>query len=209
MKLSLWRTSYQNFLEKYINVSQWGLDKPTNDVVDALTIPYTFSGNSVGFLPTLRDVIYDQAVSSRDVVGYATQDLYILCRLDKDIPYHNLPIDKLEGLHATFAALVLLNWRNIITDSQVVEANRGLLSWEWVKVPNTLTITPSGDYNSDYIAEMLWSGRFSFLVDAESGIIPPPYSVRQVHGQVWRTKLESPFTDNMLDFTSLLKNYEV
>jgi hypothetical protein len=161
---------------------------------------WEIAGNSVGYLPSLREVKYSLSESSRDIVGSAIQDVYVLCRLDRTIPYHNLPIAQLEGYHATFSVLTQLKWRDIVADPD----NRGLLSFEWLSC-NPVSVSPAGDFNSDYIAELVWSASITFIADPEMGVMPPPYTVKQVGGRVYRSKL-ADMQDFILDFDSLLKD---
>lgn len=198
MKLSLWRPSYLTHVQKLVKVSSWSIDKPTADVL--WTTGYNFAGNSVGYLPTLREVNYSPNDSSRDIIGSAIQDLYVLVRLDKGIPYHSLPLARLEGVHATYSVITSLEWRTILPPEV---GNRGLLGLDFLSC-NPVTLCPAGDFNSDYIAELVWSVRIRFVADPETGILPAPYSVNRIGGKVYRSKLND-FADNIIDFNSLLK----
>jgi hypothetical protein len=200
MKVSLWRPSYLAHINKHIQVSTWAIDKPTSDVLFNPLATWEITGNSVGYLPTLRDVRYSLSETSRNVVGSAIQDLYVLCRLDRTIPFHNLPTAFLEGYHATFSVVTQLKWRDIVIDP----TERGLLSFEWLSC-NPVSIAPVGDFNSDYIAELVWSASITFIADPETGVMPPPFTVKQVGGRVFRSKLED-MQVSILDFDSLLKD---
>ena len=149
MKTSLWRDSFLAFLNSVVVVDEWSLDDPMTDLTFSVSQPWNFEGNTVGFLPPLRNIDITLP-SPKEARGRATQELFILVRFDRTLKYHEIPIDKLEGMWVTISSLVLASYNKILPAD--VQANRGITGVSVAAQEFPVSVAPSGEAKSDWIA---------------------------------------------------------
>lgn len=199
MLTSIWRSSFQNYLSSVITISQWTVDHPQADLEFSETNPWRLEANTLGFLPPLRNI--DIVITSpKEAKASATQELFILARFDRSLKYHELPINKLEGYWVTLSSLVVANYNKILPSE--IQAARGLLGMTVAAQEFPVSVSPSGERGSDWIATLSFGWYLNWLIDIEDGQLNEEYEIKAVGGKVYRSWLDD-FQNKRLDFESL------
>ena len=200
MQSSLWRPAFTQYIQGFIAISEWSLDDPMRQLVFDSANPWAFQGNTVAFLPPLvdSDISFD---NPREPIQRATQELFVLTRFDRRLKYHEIPLNKLEGIWSTLSTLVTVNFNRILTVEQ--QSDRGILGMQVAARQYPVSVQPIGEKDSDWIATLSWAWHVRWVVDLEAGQITEPYQIKSVRGNVYRSNLLD-FQDKILDFSGLL-----
>lgn len=195
----MWRNAFLAYVQGIISVDEWSLDDPMKQLVFDPEQPWQFESNTVGFLPPLTniDINLDNPKEARQ---RCTQELFVLVRFNRNLKYHEIPLNKIEGMWTTVGALVAANWNKILPAE--IQAARGITSIQTAAREYPITVNPVGEKDSDWIVTLSWSWHVNWLVDLEEGEISNPYTINAVRGSVFRSHLLD-FQDKILDFNGL------
>lgn len=177
MRLSLWRSLLQNFIQQRVVVTSWLLERPQM---------YT---EVVGFLPPLRDLDYRRD-SSNSLYAIATQDFIITQRLPAEVAFKDLPIHTIEGFYTTLAIALLANYEDIHEDIREVGFNQ---------IEQPISISEVAEDANDWIVDIKWSIRVQITVEPEVGSIVAPYELKQLTANVYRDNIADDTTDGISD----------
>lgn len=167
MRISLWRSRLQSFINDRVTVNSWLLERPQ------------MYAQVVGFLPPLRDVDYrrDNGIT---LVMTATQDFIVTQRLPSELAFKDLPLAAIEGYYTTLAIAFMANYSDIHEDVQELNFNQ---------IEQPISIAEVAEDANDWIVDIKWSIRVQILVEPEEGYIIEPFELRQLTANVYRDSL--------------------
>lgn len=180
MKLSQWLPAITTWLNAHVAIDNWYLDNPR-------------VGETVGFLPPVRNVAYD-ILDDTSVRCSLTQDIYIRKRYPKDQTYKELPMDTLEGYYQTLALKLL------VTGARIAP----ITTLEVVRQDSPITVQEIGDRTGDWLLDMVWSIRIAFDAEPEVGPLVPRFQFNEISIDLYREQLDEE--GSVLDYRNLLKN---
>lgn len=163
MRLSQWRPSFLAFINQYLDFEGgFGLSMPTT------------VGAFVGHVPPLFNTEYSP-IPPDTAVGKAEQWFFLLARFPYDIPYKDLPIGALEGLHASMCLRLLWNWSRIrdTTGRQGYDPYKPLLSGlAVIESDYPVKVSEDSYENRDWLIQLTWKTVITFEAEPEEPIDP-------------------------------------
>lgn len=170
MKLSQFRPDLKAWLQKYIAVDKWGVFRPEQ-------------GETICFLPPTKEIAYD-TVALGTIQATATQEIYIRQRYGRNLEYHQLPIDTLQGYYQTLSMLFADRYSEIGVNSLVVQP-----------VSTPLYLETAGDVKTDWTIDLSWMVRVSFYAEPEPELLNPgsypSIQISSIDTGLWRQPLDN------------------
>ena len=183
MKLSEFRPDLKTWLQRYIVVDRWGVFRPEQ-------------GETVCFLPPTKELAYD-TVTTGTIQATATQEIYVRQRYGRNLEYHQLPIDTLQGYYQTLSMLLAERYSEIGVNSLVV-----------MPVASPLYLESAGDVKTDWTIDLSWLVRVSFYAEPEPllmnpglnpDVVYPTITIQSIDTGLWRQPLDGTLPP-VLDF---------
>lgn len=171
MRLSVWHPSLISWLEKYIPVDSYFLERPEVGTIAAL-------------VPPLYDLEYSQDTPYQ-TTGEGTQDIYIRYRFS-DSRYQALPINTFEGVYQSFSLALTSNWQDIAD----------LNSLKTVPVDDSISleeITADGEW----LVTLHWRFEATWYAEPETDwTVLEPQPVNSIVSAIWRNGLDKPLAED-------------
>lgn len=165
MKLSEWRPSLTAWLNKYLVIDSYLLERPE-------------IGKSNGLLTPLRQVSY-LTDSPSYIKASGVQDFVLTKRFPDGLAYKDLPLGAIEGIHQTLSMRLLKDFRSIHPD---------LIDLDMVKVEVPVALSEVGDKIGEWLVELTWTFEATWYAEAEVEI-SKPHNITQVSLGLWRESL--------------------
>lgn len=170
MKLSTYRPSLISWLSDQIAIDSWVLDYPEEP------------GDTVGHVAPLRDVLYT-VEGPNDVRMEASQDLYILRKVDGSLAYHAVDWDSIYGVYQTLALRLAHGYKDVNPEFSELTLER---------VAGPISILEQADERRDWVIQLHWAFTFTSTALPEVGALQPPFPVSQITTGLWRSPVNIP-----------------
>lgn len=147
MKISEWHPAFKRYVERYVVVTTWEVERPLNYNV------------STGFIPPLFGVHYFK--NNDTIMGTGQQGFGVQYRLPRNMNYVDIPVQYYQGIHSTLAIHMVSEWREI-ADIQSLQM-----------VSNSpVQVEEMGDAKSDWLITILWQANIQWIAELEAPVLP-------------------------------------